>query len=45
MVSPDKVSAALTTGSYPTLQCCDECNLYPGFDALPPCCCNVNEGL
>ncbi|XDA88318.1 hypothetical protein R6Z07F_017986 [Ovis aries] len=27
MVSPDKVSAALTTGSYPTLQCCDECNL------------------
>ncbi|XP_061017335.1 protein FAM24B [Dama dama] len=27
------------------LQCCDECNLYPGFDALPPCCCNVNEGL
>ncbi|XP_068817471.1 protein FAM24B-like [Capricornis sumatraensis] len=45
MVTPDKVSAALTTGSYPALQCCDECNLYPGFDALPPCCCNVNEGL
>uniref|UniRef100_A0A8B9YU93 Family with sequence similarity 24 member A n=1 Tax=Bos mutus grunniens TaxID=30521 RepID=A0A8B9YU93_BOSMU len=44
-VNPDKVSAALTTGSYPSLQCCDECNLYSGFDALPPCCCNVNEGL
>ncbi|XP_055416306.1 protein FAM24B [Bubalus kerabau] len=44
-VNPDKVSAALTTGSYPSLQCCDECNLYPGFDALPPCCCNANEGL
>ncbi|XP_043331164.1 protein FAM24B-like [Cervus elaphus] len=45
VITPDKVSAALTTGSYPSLQCCDECNLYPGFDALPPCCCNVNEGL
>ena len=44
-VNPDKVSVALTTGSYPSLQCCDECNLYSGFDALPPCCCNVNEGL
>ncbi|XP_065779550.1 protein FAM24A-like [Muntiacus reevesi] len=45
VITPDKVSAALTAGPYPSLQCCDECNLYPGFDALPPCCCNVNEGL
>ncbi|XP_055280264.1 protein FAM24B [Moschus berezovskii] len=38
----NKVANALN-GSTP--QCCDECNLYPSFDALPPCYCNVNEGL
>ncbi|XP_047618645.1 protein FAM24B [Phacochoerus africanus] len=41
----DKVAAAITPGSYPNLQCCDECNLYAGFDPLPPCFCDVNEGL
>ncbi|TEA31575.1 protein FAM24B [Orcinus orca] len=45
MVTQDKVTAAITTGSYPSLQCCDECNLYAGFDALPPCFCDANEGL
>ncbi|TKC35917.1 hypothetical protein EI555_012142, partial [Monodon monoceros] len=45
MVTQDKVTAAITTGSYPNLQCCDECNLYAGFDALPPCFCDANEGL
>ncbi|KAB0400597.1 hypothetical protein E2I00_010264 [Balaenoptera physalus] len=45
MVTQDKVAAAITTGSYPNLQCCDECNLYAGFDALPPCFCDANEGL
>ncbi|XP_034509122.1 protein FAM24B-like [Ailuropoda melanoleuca] len=43
----DKVAAAaaLTAGSYPNLQCCDECRLYIDFDDLPPCCCDVNEEL
>uniref|UniRef100_A0A8D1H6S7 Family with sequence similarity 24 member A n=1 Tax=Sus scrofa TaxID=9823 RepID=A0A8D1H6S7_PIG len=45
MVAQDKVAAAITAGSYPNLQCCDECNLYAGFDPLPPCFCDVNEGL
>ncbi|XP_043453711.1 protein FAM24A-like [Prionailurus bengalensis] len=42
----DKVAAAaITAGSYPNLQCCDECSLYADFDSLPPCFCDVNEGL
>ncbi|XP_037353937.1 protein FAM24B [Talpa occidentalis] len=27
------------------LRCCDDCNLYGNFDTLPPCLCDVNEGL
>uniref|UniRef100_A0A8C3YFT0 Protein FAM24A n=1 Tax=Catagonus wagneri TaxID=51154 RepID=A0A8C3YFT0_9CETA len=45
IVAQDKVAAAITAGSYPNLHCCDECNLYAGFDPLPPCLCDVNEGL
>ncbi|XP_022355402.1 protein FAM24B isoform X2 [Lutra lutra] len=47
LLTQDKVAAAaaLTAGSYPNLQCCDECNLYADFDNLPPCFCDVNEGL
>uniref|UniRef100_A0A9L0IZV5 Uncharacterized protein n=1 Tax=Equus asinus TaxID=9793 RepID=A0A9L0IZV5_EQUAS len=45
MVTQDKVATAITTGSYPNLQCCDECRLYADFDSLPPCFCDVNEGL
>ncbi|XP_070360610.1 protein FAM24B [Equus asinus] len=45
MVTQDKVATAITTGSYPNLQCCDECSLYADFDSLPPCFCDVNEGL
>ncbi|XP_077615584.1 protein FAM24B [Crocuta crocuta] len=42
----DKVAAAaITAGSYPNLQCCDECSLYADFDSLPPCFCDINEGL
>uniref|UniRef100_A0A673T6S2 Family with sequence similarity 24 member A n=1 Tax=Suricata suricatta TaxID=37032 RepID=A0A673T6S2_SURSU len=44
--TPDKVAAAaISAGSYPNLQCCDECSLYGDFDSLPPCFCDVNEGL
>ncbi|XP_040480410.1 protein FAM24B-like [Ursus americanus] len=47
ILTEDKVAAAaaLTAGSYPNLQCCDECSLYADFDNLPPCFCDVNEGL
>ncbi|XP_032278904.1 protein FAM24B-like [Phoca vitulina] len=47
MLTQDKVAAAaaLTTGSYPNVQCCDECSLYADYDPLPPCFCDVNEGL
>lgn len=47
MVAQDKVTAAtsITAGSCPNLGCCDDCNLYANFEALPPCYCNVNEGL
>ncbi|XP_012497859.1 PREDICTED: protein FAM24A-like [Propithecus coquereli] len=33
------------TESYPVLQCCDGCQMYADFDSLPPCCCDINEGL
>ncbi|XP_006219538.3 protein FAM24B [Vicugna pacos] len=45
MVTQDKVAAAITAGPCPNLQCCDECSMYAGFDRLPPCFCDVNEGL
>ncbi|XP_011380199.2 protein FAM24A-like [Pteropus vampyrus] len=47
MVAQDKVTAAtsITAASCPNLGCCDDCNLYANFEALPPCYCNVNEGL
>uniref|UniRef100_A0A8C0T474 Family with sequence similarity 24 member A n=1 Tax=Canis lupus familiaris TaxID=9615 RepID=A0A8C0T474_CANLF len=46
ILTQDKVAAAaLSAGSYPNLQCCDECSLYADFDPLPPCFCDVNEGL
>ncbi|XP_069316038.1 protein FAM24A-like [Eulemur rufifrons] len=34
-----------TTESFPTLQYCDRCQVYADFDSLPPCCCDINEGL
>ncbi|KAL2769149.1 protein FAM24A precursor, partial [Daubentonia madagascariensis] len=34
-----------TTESCPMLQCCDGCRMYADFDSLPPCCCDINEGL
>uniref|UniRef100_A0A8C5XCX2 Family with sequence similarity 24 member A n=1 Tax=Microcebus murinus TaxID=30608 RepID=A0A8C5XCX2_MICMU len=31
---------------YPAaMQCCDGCRVYADCDPLPPCCCDVNEGL
>ncbi|XP_008046426.1 protein FAM24B [Carlito syrichta] len=35
---------ASTAESCPTLQCCTACRMHD-FDALPPCYCDVNEGL
>ncbi|XP_077803930.1 protein FAM24A [Macaca mulatta] len=50
--NPDKVWWAknsqakdTTMESYPSLQCCEGCRMYGSFDALPPCCCDTNEGL
>ncbi|ELW69709.1 Protein FAM24A [Tupaia chinensis] len=34
-----------TTESCRALQCCDECGIYADFDPLPPCYCDINEGL
>ncbi|XP_005402004.1 PREDICTED: protein FAM24A-like isoform X4 [Chinchilla lanigera] len=43
----DKLMLAGTTAinSCPTLQFCDECKMYADYDTLPPCFCNVHEGL
>ncbi|XP_045710485.1 protein FAM24B [Phyllostomus hastatus] len=43
----DKITAASSVAAepYPSLPCCDECNVYDNFDSLPPCFCEVNEGL
>ncbi|XP_023080049.1 protein FAM24A [Piliocolobus tephrosceles] len=50
--NPDKVcwaknsqAKATTMESCPSLQCCEGCRMYGSFDALPPCCCDINEGL
>ncbi|KAK1333357.1 hypothetical protein QTO34_005740 [Cnephaeus nilssonii] len=47
MVTQDKITAApsITAGCYPNLQFCEECPLFTDFDSLPPCFCDVNEGL
>ncbi|EPQ16824.1 Protein FAM24A [Myotis brandtii] len=47
VVTQDKISAApsITAGCYPNLQFCEECPLFTDFDCLPPCFCDVNEGL
>ncbi|XP_006755057.2 PREDICTED: protein FAM24B [Myotis davidii] len=47
VVTQDKITAApsITTGCYPNLQFCEECPLFTDFDCLPPCFCDVNEGL
>ncbi|XP_014649577.1 PREDICTED: protein FAM24A-like [Ceratotherium simum simum] len=47
MLTQDKLATAtaIATGSCPNLQCCDECSLYADFDPVPPCFCDVNEGL
>ncbi|XP_053779535.1 protein FAM24B [Desmodus rotundus] len=47
MATRDKIAAgsSITAESYPNLQCCDECNLCDNFDPLPPCFCDINEGL
>ncbi|XP_032137021.1 protein FAM24A-like [Sapajus apella] len=31
--------------SCPAQQCCEGCRMYANFDSLPPCCCDVHEGL
>ncbi|OBS59481.1 hypothetical protein A6R68_09393 [Neotoma lepida] len=36
---------AITTESCPTLQCCDDCTIYTDVGNLPPCFCNISEGL
>uniref|UniRef100_A0A8I3W217 Family with sequence similarity 24 member A n=2 Tax=Callithrix jacchus TaxID=9483 RepID=A0A8I3W217_CALJA len=35
----------IATESYPALQCREGCRMYADFDSLPPCCCDVHEGL
>ncbi|XP_078202832.1 protein FAM24B isoform X2 [Callithrix jacchus] len=35
----------IATESYPALQCREGCRMYADFDSLPPCCCDINEGL
>ncbi|XP_036295265.2 protein FAM24A [Pipistrellus kuhlii] len=46
MVNQDKITASSVTAScYPNLQFCEECPLFTDFDSLPPCLCDVNEGL
>ncbi|XP_016062617.1 PREDICTED: protein FAM24B, partial [Miniopterus natalensis] len=47
MVTQDKITAAtaITAGYYPNLRYCDDCQFYADFDSLPPCFCDVNEGL
>ncbi|EHB15011.1 Protein FAM24A [Heterocephalus glaber] len=43
----DKVILAETSAvdSCPTFQFCDECKMYADYDPLPPCFCDINEGL
>ncbi|PNI81460.1 FAM24A isoform 1 [Pan troglodytes] len=50
--NPDKVcwatnsqAKATTMESCPSLQCCEGCRMHASFDSLPPCCCDINEGL
>ncbi|XP_005566715.1 protein FAM24B isoform X2 [Macaca nemestrina] len=50
--NPDKVwwaknsqAKTIAMESCPALQCCEGCRMYASFDALPPCCCDINEGL
>ncbi|XP_004625802.1 protein FAM24A-like [Octodon degus] len=31
--------------SCPGLQYCDECKMYADYEPLPPCLCDMNEGL
>lgn len=43
----DKVTeaATFTPESYPSFQCCEECNLPANFDPLTSCFCDINKGL
>uniref|UniRef100_A0A2K6UWG2 Family with sequence similarity 24 member B n=1 Tax=Saimiri boliviensis boliviensis TaxID=39432 RepID=A0A2K6UWG2_SAIBB len=50
--NPDKLLYAknsqaktMATESCPARQCCEGCRMYADFDSLPPCCCDINEGL
>ncbi|XP_012579390.1 PREDICTED: protein FAM24A isoform X1 [Condylura cristata] len=44
-VAEDKVTGSSSiTACYPTLQTCDQCNLYADVDPLLSCLCDVNEG-
>ncbi|XP_009457711.3 protein FAM24B isoform X1 [Pan troglodytes] len=50
--NPDKVwwaknsqAKTIATESCPALRCCEGYRMCASFDSLPPCCCNVNEGL
>ncbi|XP_066095621.1 protein FAM24B [Saccopteryx bilineata] len=47
MVTQDKRTAAtpINPECCTNHQCCDECSLCANLDSLPPCFCNVNEGL
>ncbi|EHB08112.1 Protein FAM24A [Heterocephalus glaber] len=43
----DKVILAETTAvdSCPSFQFSNECKMYADYDPLPPCFCDINEGL
>ncbi|KAL0616772.1 Protein FAM24B [Plecturocebus cupreus] len=50
--NPDKVldtkssqAKTIAMESCPALQCCEGCRMYADLDSLPPCYCDVHEGL
>ncbi|KAM7072543.1 protein FAM24A [Molossus nigricans] len=47
MVARDTITASTyaTSGCYPKVQNCEECDLCADSENLPPCFCDVNEGL
>ncbi|XP_036033449.1 protein FAM24A-like [Onychomys torridus] len=46
-VTFDKIIRAkpIAAESCPTLQCCDDYNMYADVGTLPPCFCSISEGL
>ncbi|XP_064229690.1 protein FAM24A [Aotus nancymaae] len=35
----------IATESCPALKCCEGCRMFAYSDSLPPCCCDLYEGL